>query len=833
MKSKAKAKTKASIPISSDHHSVLFWLMLSMVGFFMLYAAFHTGLFNGYSSFYDTPIYSAVLASSIMLIMAAIHFCFKWKLEDNRDLLSMYIWLVPLTFWIAVLPAASADIAKNMAMIHMMYAALFIAGAYLARNDLGARALQLMITLVGYIVVLYGLACAFGNLYSRDAVMLTDQGYRLTSVFQYANAYAAFLIAVLLCCLYYITHSKKWHVIFVNSLMIVPILVSFWLTLSRGGIVMLPVIFLAILPLMPLTRQLALSVYVMFGVIGSFPITGFVTNRSTDIVTEVFKTLSQDMNSADTLSWFNGDSLGGWGVVLGVSLVVAGIITSIQHYAFGWLEQRLEVFSSRKRSRLILPVGLVAAGALGAVLLLGTPVKHLLPEALETRLSSINFQQHSVLERVTFYKDSIKLFKDYPLIGAGGGGWAVLYEKYQNNPYVSRQAHNFFLQYLNEVGIIGLAVFLGLLIITYTLFIKKSFSTDQDKATSRLIFYLVSISILLHSILDFELSYVFLGGLVFLCLGGLTSILDGKPRWLPKLSLLISKRVIYPATISAIALLFFIMAATHFNADKSYNRAVAYANQGKPINEILVPLDAAIKSNPKPDYYALKSNFLLQIYSQLADGSEKDTYWNNAKAVLEEARKAEPNNRQLLEQQYNLYIAKQDFEAALAIVREGLDKYPWEISFYERAAGLNNTLWNQARQQNDQSLMDRSWQEIQEIYTAVQEGITHLETLPEGQMQGREFYYSAIIRYSVGQIYALKGELDNSFNELQLAGTEANEKLPALSQAAEQEQHKTIIRWYLALAQKLGKPDQAMYDSFIGTYPEDKAQIDAIAASLQ
>lgn len=61
-----------------------------------------------------------------------------------------------------------------------------------------------------------------------------------------------------------------------------------------------------------------------------------------------------------------------------------------------------------------------------------------------TRLENINFQQHSVLERITFYKDAMKVVKDYPIIGTGGGGWSSLYEQYQNNPYISRQVHNFF-----------------------------------------------------------------------------------------------------------------------------------------------------------------------------------------------------------------------------------------------------------------------------------------------------------------------------------------------------------------------------------------------------
>ncbi|MFD1904284.1 O-antigen ligase family protein [Paenibacillus rhizoplanae] len=86
----------------------------------------------------------------------------------------------------------------------------------------------------------------------------------------------------------------------------------------------------------------------------------------------------------------------------------------------------------------------VAGVAAIAFLFIGTSARNVLPANIGTRLENINFRQHSVLERFTFYKDAMKVVKDYPVLGTGGGGWASLYEHYQNNPYLSRQVHNFF-----------------------------------------------------------------------------------------------------------------------------------------------------------------------------------------------------------------------------------------------------------------------------------------------------------------------------------------------------------------------------------------------------
>lgn len=832
--SKPKAQAIKGLIVTNEKLSGLFWVTALMIMIILFYAVFHTALFNGYSTKFDKSINTASMLSSITLIMLAIYFFIKWKLEDNRDLISVYVWLVPLTFWISSFNAASPDLAKSMTHIHMMYITLFLTSIFLSRREFGAKFLQATITVLGYLVILYGLACAFGNMYSQDAVMF-DQGLRLTSVFQYANAYAAFLMAILLCSLYYTTHSRKWYVIFVNGMMIVPILLSFWLTLSRGGIVVMPFIFLAVLPLMTMSRQLMFALYMMIGVIGSFPITGYITDKSTRIVNQLLTTVSPDKKSAETLSWFNGDSLSGWAVVIGVSVVSGAIIWLLQSYVFSRLDKKLSTFSSRKRTRLVLPAALVVVGALGALLLLATPVKSLLPENLETRLENINFNQHSVLERGTFYKDSIKLFKDYPILGAGGGGWAVLYEKYQNNPYTSRQAHNFFLQYLNEVGIIGLAVFMGLLIIVYTLFIRKSFSEHAEHTEKRLIFYMISISILVHSILDFELSYVFLGSLVFLSLGGMTSILDGKPKWISKLSILSSKRLIYPAAVGVLALVFFIFSVIRINANNSYEKAIAYAQQGKPFNTVIVQVDSAIKANPKPDYYALKADFFMQVASQTKD-QQQQQFLDQAAATLTEARKKEPHNRALLERQYSLYMTKQDYISSLQLLQEAFQEYPWEISFYERAASIYNTQWNQAKQANDKVKMDQAWASLQDIYDKVQKGVDHIATLPKEQLSGRPFYHSPIIRYSMGQVHMINVEYEKAWLQLQPAGEEAYGQLESINPQADPalfQQNQLIVQWYLALAKKMGNQDQNRYDTFIGKYPESKAQIDNIVSSLK
>ncbi|NTZ20268.1 hypothetical protein EXW96_22790 [Paenibacillus sp. JMULE4] len=62
---------------------------------------------------------------------------------------------------------------------------------------------------------------------------------------------------------------------------------------------------------------------------------------------------------------------------------------------------------------------------------------------------------------------------DYPIIGAGGGGWSSLYQQYQSYPYTSRQAHNFLLQYLTEIGLLGILAIVFFILFIFIRYIKN------------------------------------------------------------------------------------------------------------------------------------------------------------------------------------------------------------------------------------------------------------------------------------------------------------------------------------------------------------------------
>lgn len=139
-----------------------------------------------------------------------------------------------------------------------------------------------------------------------------------------------------------------------------------------------------------------------------------------------------------------------------------------------------------------------------------------LPEAISTRLMDISLKVKSASARVYYLKDGIKIFKDYFLTGTGGGGWKNLYRQYQSLPYDSNEAHNYYLQYAIETGILGMAVLLAV----YGLFLRKAcISLFKDKKYSQLPIYLALLMMMGHAFMDFDLSLTALAFLFWMMIG--------------------------------------------------------------------------------------------------------------------------------------------------------------------------------------------------------------------------------------------------------------------------------------------------------------------------
>lgn len=796
--------------------SALFWVLISGIILFLFWTPFQTALFNGQELQFEKPIFWAAILATLLLFLWIAQFYKSIQLKDERDWLAVGVLLLPLTYILSLISAASHSLAMNMVVINCIYAIMFIIGLYVLRDKLGNRIIQSTIMTVAYLIVGFGLLHWFGqgktagaiakwfsntvlNGTYTHAVMTDSNGLRLTSVFQYANTYAAFLMAFLFAAVFFVTTSRKWYGQAFHSFMLVPIIVSLLLTLSRGGLVMLPVVFVLLLLFLKPAKQLLWILYC--GIAG---VTSLIISKP---VTELGLNLNETFNSSGALK--------GWGILLGASAIVGLLGWGIQSFIAPKLEKALSNWSAKKASNMWIPIGSLVLGGLLIFLFIGTNLKNVLPQNISVRLENINFNQHSVLERFTFYKDAMKVLADYPIIGAGGGAWASLYEQYQNNPYTSTQAHNFFLQYLIEVGLIGFLVFMSFIVYIFYKYIRGYVQTDDEGRNSHFLYLILVLSILIHSILDFNMSYVFMGILVFLGLGGMASVMNSKPikKWNVQDS---TARNIYSAVVGLASIILLITSIRYVQAAEAGLEARKIVQVSTSFEEIKAPLDKDLSIRPShPESVLLLNSLYQSLYQQ----SQDEGFFQLSTNLLNQVLDDEPHNKSMLNQLVKSYEMNKQPEQAYEILINNAYKFKWDINWYEQIINKGYDLGMKALGEGDTAGKEKYFNSATSAFVKVQEGIKHLATLPEGQLQGNPFENTPDMILHTGKMHFMMNQPEQASEALKLGIQED------LSQTTQQE----IVRWYLAALQKQNLSDDALMGKLTQVDPNAKDNVQQLA----
>lgn len=789
------------------------WTLFGLLSLILVWAPFQFALFNGQLSNFELKIYVTVLFVSMMMVICAWHIIRTKALTSNQSFLMLAIFLLPVSYSISLINAASNYLAVNMLLIQFVYVAVFIASIYLSQSDQFNKLLKSVIVGSAYGVVWFGLFHWFHNSkwlstllgwfipfnkgeYTH-AVMVTEDGHRLTSVFQYANTYAAYLMAFLFIALFLLTTTRKQLGKFVHAFMLVPMILSIFLTLSRGGLILLPVVFIVVLLFLKPAKQLLWIIHLAISGIAAL----LILNPVTDIGIQV----QENSNFALSVT--------GWLYVLGVSAFVALVCYILERYAAPWLEQKLERFSSKTWSSTLLPLGGTVLAALLLVILIGTNIKNLFPESISTRLENINFQQHSVLERLTFYKDSIKLVADYPLFGAGGGAWGALYEKYQSNPYTVAQAHSFYMQSLTDVGVIGFALFAIFLIYIYWKYIRTYFGANEDKRESHFIYLILATSILIHSVLDFNMSFVYIGILVFISLGAMTTTIEAKPIFTIKPEI---TRSIVASIFGVAAICLMITSSIFIQASSSFAKAKDTLYATRDFNQIIVHLKKAMELRPThPEYAQLTAD----LYQQIAQQQQDEQFSIEADNILHRALEKNPYNKAFLWNQLTAGLEPRGLDEELyQIYSKNAYNFPWDMVWFEKymesAFREGYKAINSTPEKKD-DYMD----EVIAAFQHIEKGVEYLKTLPEGQRQGQAFLVTPRMALNAGRAYYAKGDPGQAIETMR----------PYLSEDLENVDNRDLARWYVVATMQQGAVDQAWYDKLLAVDPSEKEQIEQIA----
>lgn len=360
-----------------------------------------------------------------------------------------------------------------------------------------------------------------------------------------------------------------------------------------------------------------------------------------------------------------------------------------------------------------------------------------IPDALITRLDDIQATKSGV-QRLVYYRDGLKIMKDRPLFGAGGGAWSLLYFMYQTYLYFSTQAHNYFLQLGVETGIIGLLTLLALLlvfifmyILEYRYFDEHGESDGEGVKVSQSAIFTAICSLFMHSFIDFDFSLVSVFMLVWILLGlynsryktmkpdGLMKTSNNKnilTVWTQNIAYKLSRvnkagfspiiGIVLTITIGTLSVLFLTA--------KGYAKESQIAGL-KDSGEALKKMKIASYLNPFNIDYKVAYARLLVSKSDLTQQE-----FNKAIKSIEEAEKNSKYNADLLAQIGSFYLSTGYIDKGLEMFREAAWLKPLDPKSWETLINAHSSVVGYFANKDD---LDNAYRYIDKIKAVLDEAI--------------------------------------------------------------------------------------------------------------
>lgn len=419
------------------------------------------------------------------LIFLTYYFANKPK-ENIKKFSPVELGLISIViiYIISTIFAVNMNLSIQETLKYISYLLIFMLGKTLINDKDKLNTGLLTLVVSGIVVVFIGIGSAL-NTFNYNGAFVKGM---MNSTFQYHNAFGAYCLAVLFLC-YMFTGKLKGLMKHAMGIATFVVFFGFIMSYSRGAWILLPLVGF---------------IYYLF--ISVDYKTAFVSQFLGNLVGTVIiiKKFTLALGTASGWIWLF--------VGIGISLIISVIIEKVL--------QKLNL--SKKVYNIIIPIVVLLLPVVA--LLFKNAILGLLPADLAQRIGSISLQAETVTERTVFYKDAIKIIKDHPIIGAGGGAWETLYRAYQSYAYVSTQAHNYFMQLWVEIGTMGIILF-GLTLLAYLYNTVISYRKCEDKTLKNIIvaIFAAVITILIHSVIDFDLSLsaiaIFMWSLIGMQLG--------------------------------------------------------------------------------------------------------------------------------------------------------------------------------------------------------------------------------------------------------------------------------------------------------------------------
>ncbi|MEN6348896.1 MAG: O-antigen ligase family protein [Syntrophomonas sp.] len=417
-----------------------------LLGVFIIFSPLFEGLF--------APV--EFLPPLILLLIFSLFY--SWRQPVNKKLLFALAALAGVYF-LAVLPAVDRGQALVEAYRNLLAVLLF--ALFLQLSPSRVTGLFRLLFYSGVIAALISLSSLFTGLFLSSSF----QGGRLQGVFNYANATAAYmLLAMFLGMFMALKKLRQSNLLIYAGVFLCACALVF--SGSRAVWLLWPA---AVLPAVLLGADREKKYWA-----GVMPL---------------LSVLSAGFAAAALFEYESG------GPGLTAMIILCGLIVSAAAaYGLQKLLQNKENKLPQTLPLLLLPIFLLLAGG---VLYLSQAA----PRPISWTVSELQ-------GRLLYYTDALQIIRDYPWLGTGGGGWAVLQYPYQTAMYSVNLVHNHILQLALDTGIIGLLPFIALLVFAGRQW-KKALGQHRDGEEQRLLrFSLLAASLLLlHALADIDFSF--------------------------------------------------------------------------------------------------------------------------------------------------------------------------------------------------------------------------------------------------------------------------------------------------------------------------------------
>ncbi|MFC4599704.1 O-antigen ligase family protein [Cohnella hongkongensis] len=728
------------------------WFAWFWISAFLILAISTNGIFQGISLHssaatltYERPLLYCLIITSVCAVWIGTYFFHKKVELERRMLYALASIALCLVYTVSSLNSYSAILSKYGFWASLMVTLFFIAGTLLAEYERLIQVLPRVYLIFGYIVVFYGFLNLFGNTYLLDSLAYYE-GVRITSIFQYANAYAILLLTLWIAIVIEINHSKKKWMRLWHGFMLVPVCVSFLLTLSRGAIVVLPIIAIVMLLMFRFKHQLMAIIYSIIAIGLSLVIYNNLERSGTRVYEKIQQAITSQ-TSFETKSIFSASSIGSWGLLVAASIVMAVIVYLVTKHLEGPISKWSEGLKTRFTDKMV-PISILILVILGVLILTNRSVIQILPDVIANRLSNISLQTHSVYERLTMYKDAISIWKESPLIGNGGGAWEALYEEHQSYSYLSAQTHGYLAQLLVEVGLLGTIVYLGLIGAIIFFYIRGYRRSDEENRNKYIFYFIVPITILLHSLIDFGMSYMFYSLMVFLCLGVLAGTQRQKVNWALNKSWYKGIRWGVPILVSAVALIIVILSGRQISGLNKHIEVQNDIVNNVIFNRIEYKIDQSLSMSPKHPIMLLQASIInLQVYQQ----TEDKKYLDRAIDYIEKLNKYEPRYREAVEWNHSIAQAQEDHDKAIDIALDAVNHYPFDQPLYDLAASDLLKKW-EALINSDPANSEQVAIQINDLYQKMKRHQEMNDALPDTINLLRTFAVSENVKDAVDKI---------------------------------------------------------------------------------